>query len=76
MRTGHRSGNTLLRNCYLTMHCKHEYAVMRTLRQLLKELPQKPNYFAAIEKNVLLSFAFNPKHEGEITLNIKNGESD
>lgn len=59
-------------DCYVAAPCKHAYAALRTFQNLLKRAPICPDYFAAVEKNALLSFALSPNHSGQILFKLSD----
>ena len=61
--------------CYCGYNCKHEFAAMLQLKELLSlieknysEEYEKNNYFAAINKFIFFEFAINTKDKGSFTL--------
>ena len=59
-------------DCYVAGPCKHAYAALRALRELLEHAPICPDYFAAVEKGALLSYALSANHSGEVVFNISD----
>ena len=62
-------------SCFCTGICKHEFAVMLQLRETLEVIDaayeaqyEKSGYFAAAERDMLLSFALGRRGSGSITL--------
>lgn len=65
----------LVCSCYCSYNCKHEYAAMLQLRQILEVIEkdhaeeyERTGFFAAVNKDTLFSFAIDGKEEGSITL--------
>ena len=61
--------------CFCSYHCKHEFAVLLQLRETLQKIEEnyddehlKSDYFAAISKGVLLSYAVDGEKNGKIVL--------
>lgn len=61
--------------CWCSYHCKHEFAALLQLRETLGEIEknygdeyERSDYFAAISKSVLLSYAMNGRDKGRIVL--------
>ena len=61
--------------CFCSYHCKHEFAVLLQLRETLQKIEEnyddehlKSDYFAAINKGVLLSYAVDGEKSGKIVL--------
>lgn len=61
--------------CFCSYHCKHEFAVLLQLRETLKIIEERyddecneGDYFAAISKFVLMSYAADRKEKGSIVL--------
>lgn len=62
-------------DCYCTSYCKHEYAVMLQLKDILKQIDEdyadeykKTGYFAIIDKSILLNLTVYNKKTGSIIL--------
>ena len=58
-------------DCYVTALCKHEYAAMLALREILKRVPENAEYFAAIERNAFFDCALSENAKGEIAFSIR-----
>ncbi len=65
----------LVCNCFCSYACKHEFAAMLQLRETLEIIEknystkyEQSGYFAAINKDLLQSFAVDSKKVGSITL--------
>lgn len=65
----------LLCDCPCTCHCKHEFAVMLQLREILEWIEknnqstwEETNCFAAVYKPTLFLYAIDGKQKGKITL--------
>ena len=65
----------LVCGCFCSYHCKHEFAVMLQLSETLEMIKrnyaaeyEKSNYFAAVCKGTLFSFALDRKETGSITI--------
>ena len=63
-------------SCFCSYHCKHEFAAMLQLRETLEKIEknyaaeyESTDYFAAIFKGTLFSFAVSGKGTGSFTLN-------
>ena len=59
-------------DCYVAGPCKHAYAALRALRELLEHAPICPDYFAAVEKGTLLSYTLGANHSGEVLFNLSD----
>ena len=62
-------------NCFCSYHCKHEFAMLLQLRETLRMIEElyddefeATNYFAAISKSALLTYATDRKEKGSIVL--------
>ena len=62
-------------DCFCSYHCKHEFAMLLQLRETLKIIEElyddeyeKTDYFAAISKSVLLSYAVDGEKSGKMRL--------
>ena len=62
-------------NCFCSYPCKHEFAAMLQLRETLELIAKNyesqhkaTNYFAAVVKGTLMSFAIDGKEAGSILL--------
>jgi len=71
----HGEISQLLCSCYCSYHCKHEFAVLLQLKELLQTIEkhyayeyEHTGYFAAINKNILFDFAIAKKEAGHIIL--------
>ncbi|MDD6225910.1 MAG: hypothetical protein PUB41_06635 [bacterium] len=67
--------SNLVCSCYCTFNCKHEFAVMLQLKDLLDFIEnnygdeyEKSGYFAAVSKGVLFQFAIDTKSKGSFVL--------
>lgn len=65
----------LLCDCFCSYACKHEFAVLLQLRELLDRIEtcyaeeyRRTGYFAAVEKSTLIAFAIGGKESGTITI--------
>lgn len=65
----------LICDCYCTSYCKHEYAVMLQLKDILKQIEEdyadeykKAGYFAIVDKSILLNLTVYNKKTGSIIL--------
>lgn len=61
--------------CFCSYHCKHEFAVLLQLRETLNKTEEcyddeycESDFFAAISKNVLLSYAVDGEKSGKMKL--------
>lgn len=62
-------------SCFCGEHCKHEFAAMLQLKDILEQIEkkfkadyQRSDYFAAVYKGTLLDFAVDGKDDGTFTL--------
>ncbi|MCI7085289.1 hypothetical protein MR988_04160 [bacterium] len=67
--------SNLVCSCYCTFNCKHEFAVMLQLKDLLDFIEnnygdeyEKSGYFAAVSKGALFQFAIDTKSKGGFVL--------
>jgi len=67
----------LLCSCYCSGNCKHEFAAMLQLRDLLDTVEThyrdefaRTGYFAAVDKGVLFSYTVGRKEAGSFTMNV------
>lgn len=65
----------LVCSCFCGEHCKHEFAAMLQLKDILEQIEkkfkadyQRSDYFAAVYKGTLLDFAVDGKDDGTFTL--------
>lgn len=62
----------LVCSCYCSSTCKHEFAAILQLREILRNIGEhysdRPDYFAAISKSALFSFAVDRKENGSFIL--------
>lgn len=65
----------LICSCFCSYNCKHEFATMLQLKDMLKFIEkhyadeyERTGYFAAINKGILFSFAIDGKETGSFTL--------
>ena len=61
--------------CWCSYHCKHEFAVLLQLRETLETIEKQYNeefeesdYFAAVSKSILFSYAVSDNEKGRIVL--------
>lgn len=61
--------------CFCSFRCKHEFAVLLQLRETLQKIEScyneeysRSEYFAAVSKELLLSYAVNSEKSGKIVL--------
>ncbi len=73
LKNGKVSGLTC--SCFCNYNCKHDFAVMLQLKESLKRIEdnyaeeyKRTNYFAAIDRDTLFSFAIDGKEKGTFTL--------
>ena len=66
---------SLVCSCFCSYNCKHEFAVMLQLKEMIKLIEKhyaneyaENDYFAAIEKSTLFAFAVADKESGFFTL--------
>lgn len=62
-------------DCFCSYHCKHEFAVLLQLRETLNKIEEyyddeyeTTDYFAAISKSILLSYAVDGEKSGKMRL--------
>lgn len=65
----------LVCSCFCSCNCKHEFAAMLQLREMLEQIErnyadeyERTGYFAAINKATLFAFAIDGKDNGKFTL--------
>ena len=65
----------LICSCFCSNHCKHEFAAMLQLKDVLKYIEknyaaeyERSGCFAAIKKSTLIAFAVEMKEKGSFTL--------
>lgn len=65
----------LICSCFCSYHCKHEFAAMLQLKDLLDNISrhyadeyERTEYFAAVDKGTLFAFAIDGKETGRFTL--------
>ena len=62
-------------NCFCSCNCKHEFAAILQLREILELIDQNyaseyqnSGYFAAVTKGILFTYAINGKESGSFSL--------
>lgn len=67
--------SSLTCSCWCNYHCKHEFAAMLQLREILNAIEkqyaqdyERTGYFAAVSKETLFEYAVAGKEDGELVL--------